>query len=65
MKREPVDKDELFHFALEYMQSLISHDGQDVETLRPSFQEGVVDDLELQEFQKLCDTAIAFISEQK
>ncbi len=41
------DQDEVFYGKVEYIRSLISYEGHDVETLRASFQEGINDYLEL------------------
>jgi predicted HicB family RNase H-like nuclease len=41
------DEDEIFYGKLEYIPSLISYEGHDVESLRASFQESVDDYLQL------------------
>ena len=41
------DQDKVFYGKVEYIRSLISYEGHDVETLWTSFQEGVDDYLEL------------------
>jgi len=41
------DEDKIFYGRVEYIRSLISYEGHDVESLRNSFQEAVDDYLEL------------------
>ena len=45
------DSDEIFYGKVEYIRSLISYEGHDVESLRASFHEAVDDYLELCQHQ--------------
>ena len=41
------DEDQVFHGKIEFIRSLISYEGTDVESLRRAFEEAVLDYLEL------------------
>jgi predicted HicB family RNase H-like nuclease len=41
------DEDEIFYGKVEYIRSLVSYEGHDVESLRASFQESIDDYLQL------------------
>ena len=47
------DEDEIFYGRIEYIRSLISYEGHDVESLRNSFHEAVDDYLELTRNQNI------------
>ncbi len=47
------DEDEIFYGRIEYIRSLISYEGHDVESLKNSFHEAVEDYLELARSQNI------------